>query len=786
MYKKYLPILLLIIVGFFLWEMIFKGLIIPTGDNGQHEPIKKWVQSTNGIAHWFPNLFSGMPSYGGYIQTPGDPIKPILNFFWRNNLGARLWFYLSLGGIGLYFFTIALGYGTLPSFFGGISYALSPHIFGLINAGHHNKIIAMSYIPWVMLAVFMLFNNKSVKSVLFLSLISSLQLWSNHPQIVYYTWIIIGLWFSIDLVFSIKKNQFSLKKTSKNFSFLIVSLFISMLMVSDPYFDVYTFQKHSNRGSPSVSDLNGDTKTGTKYDYATQWSFHPLEMISFVYPYFYGLQNFNVNNRSNPNYFLKQVAYWGYMPFTQSTHYLGLLIIIFSIFGLISKKQNRIETILWISSLIIIVIGFGKHFSIFYDILFYLAPFFSKFRIPSMIYISLIFTFSVLSVSGISLLFHMKKEDSIQYKKSINYIFLTLGLTTLFLFIFGESILSFYSEGDTRFKASNYLSTIQTIRITLFNKGLVLALFIILSGYISISYYMKNKVNNLFFIISIIFIQLLDFYIVNNEFLNLKPGNDMNKIFVHTPVTRYLANQKGSFRVFPADDFNSNKYGYWGIQSIGGYRAVKLRNYQDLMDAGGFSNPQILNMLNVKYILTNKKIKNPNFAPVEKYKGIFENLKVLPKAWFVGNIKNTKSQRESLDLLISSTPNLTNSAIVVDYNGGIIFKPKNDFIEINSLESNGIYIKTSNDSSSLLVLSEIYYEPNWECYIDDERVDIFQTNHVLRSVYVPSGKHNIKFIYNDNNWKIARLISRSTFYLSILIMLIFYLHKNFINTNNIE
>ena len=36
MYKIYLPVLLLFIVGLFLWEMIFKGYIIPTGDNRQH------------------------------------------------------------------------------------------------------------------------------------------------------------------------------------------------------------------------------------------------------------------------------------------------------------------------------------------------------------------------------------------------------------------------------------------------------------------------------------------------------------------------------------------------------------------------------------------------------------------------------------------------------------------------------------------------------------------------------------------------------------------------------
>ena len=39
------------------------------------------------------------------------------------------------------------------------------------------------------------------------------------------------------------------------------------------------------------------------------------------------------------------------------------------------------------------------------------------------------------------------------------------------------------------------------------------------------------------------------------------------------------------FRIFPADEIRSNKYSYWNIESIGGYRPIKLRNYEDLMSA---------------------------------------------------------------------------------------------------------------------------------------------------------------------------------------------------------
>ena len=38
------------------------------------------------------------------------------------------------------------------SLFGALVASLTPYSFGLINAGHLNKIFAMAYIPWVLLA----------------------------------------------------------------------------------------------------------------------------------------------------------------------------------------------------------------------------------------------------------------------------------------------------------------------------------------------------------------------------------------------------------------------------------------------------------------------------------------------------------------------------------------------------------------------------------------------------------------------------------------------------------
>ena len=103
MNKKYAWLILPVISFIFLNDLILNNKIPLASDMVAHEPIKQWKQTTTEFPHWFPNLFSGMPSYGGYIHTPGHPLIPILHLL-LFNAGVKFWFYLSIGGLGIFFF----------------------------------------------------------------------------------------------------------------------------------------------------------------------------------------------------------------------------------------------------------------------------------------------------------------------------------------------------------------------------------------------------------------------------------------------------------------------------------------------------------------------------------------------------------------------------------------------------------------------------------------------------------------------------------------------------------
>ena len=751
--KKYLPLLITIIPALFLYRMIIFGEIVTANDDLARHPINEWrdkyIAENENMPQWYPNLFSGMPSYGGYIYMTGDPTKLFRNTI-LFNLGLKVWFFLSLGGFGTFFLLKTLGSSSNAGVLGGLITGLTPYGFGLVNAGHLNKIFAMAYVPWVLACFLVFMKKKSLKSICVLSLITALQLWANHPQIVYYTWMIIGFYYVWSIGIEYNNKSFSLASKLYELGGVLVALFLALIMVSDPYNEVYTFQKHSNRGAKSVLEKMEKTSLGTNWNYATQWSFHPKEVISFVYPYFYGLQNFSTRD-------LKSAAYWGYMPFTQSTHYLGLIALILASIGALLKKPDKISLFFWITTILILITGFGNFFPLLYKPFFELFPFFSKFRIPSMIYALLPITISILAARGYDILVSSKGEKH-PFKKAFYFVGGIVAVSFLFLIV-SDFMIDFSSSKDGRYNSS-IQGELRSIRYDLFNKGCFLAISVSLCFLGLYFSYVKNKISKSLFNFGVIGLIILDLGILNNEFINVKPKKNMDRMFKKNSIIDHLISDKSNFRVFPADEITSNKYSYWNVESIGGYRPIKLRAYQDLMDAGGFNRSHILDMLNVKYVLTRKKINNPNFIPVEEIQGIYENKKVLPKAWIIGDLKIVESQKESLMETLMTGFNPYSSAVVLKYEGDYMPANANGQAIIKLKKENTIEINCQSETGGLLVVSEIYYKPGWKAFVNGVETKIYQTNHILRSVYIPAGESEVLFEYDNSRWQNTRMLSR--------------------------
>ena len=113
---------------------------------------------------------------------------------------------------------------------------------------------------------------------------------------------------------------------------------------------------------------------------------------------------------------------------------------------------------------------------------------------------------------------------------------------------------------------------------------------------------------------------------------------------------------------------------------------------------------------------------------------------MLPKAWFVGKVKNVNSQRVSLMETLLSSFNPSNEAVVLDYEGPQFPNKIDGSIKVKLKKENQIILNTNSSTGGLLVLSEVYYKPGWKATINGSHSKIYQTNHILRSYMFPKEK----------------------------------------------
>src|SRR5512140_2119468 len=165
---------------------------------------------------------------------------------------------------------------------------------------------------------------------------------------------------------------------------LLGAVVLALCLVSEPYLGVKEYTPYSIRGGGATAPGEA-AGGGVVWDSATSWSFHPKELISFLFPSWFGLQGSD---------------YWGPMYTTQSTHYFGIVALALALFGFWKLKGRR--RFVWGGiSLVVLLVGFGRHLPILYGPMFAVLPLFNRFRIPSMIYSLLPFCLGYLIAGGI-------------------------------------------------------------------------------------------------------------------------------------------------------------------------------------------------------------------------------------------------------------------------------------------------------------------------------------------------------------------------------------------------
>ena len=87
------------------------------------------------------------------------------------------------------------------------------------------------------------------------------------------------------------------------------------------------------------------------------------------------------------------------------------------------------------------------------------------------------------------------------------------------------------------------------------------------------------------------------------------------------------------------------------------------------------------------------------------------------------------------------------------------YKDSLSTIRLTNYEPNRLVYETENAHDGVAVFSEIYYPDGWQVTIDGKPVEMARANYILRTLYVPAGKHTLEMRFDPTSLHVTEGIA---------------------------
>ena len=788
----YLLLLLLVFV-IFLSPLYFGGKTFMSGDIVNIRSMQSYLEKEReGYTLWNPYVFCGMPAYTlstGYkwfnlIWVGVDSAKRVLMIPFSDQY-IQWSFYLIALAYSMYFFFYQRTKDKLISLFVGLAAGLSTGLVVFLNIGHVTKLTSLAFYPLIFL---MLFNfQKKIKIADFFLLIIILNIFvlGWHVQIIFYTLFSIAIYFIFYFIHSLKKKDTFLRNQLIKSAFVfLLGLILAVAIQADNLTQVYEYAPASTRGTKGI--LEAETQVSAKsesdfYQYATNWSFSPGEVLTFIIPSYYGFGKSIYQGPLSQNQPVEVNTYFGQMPFVDVAQYMGVIVFFLALFSVFVNWKDPLVKFLTILSFLALLISFGRTFPFAYDLMFHYFPFFDKFRVPSMMLVLVQMSFPILAGLGIIRIIQFADETNKRIESILKYSAIGFVGILLFSFLMESGIKEwFIARVVESGQRGTQLQPIHTYMADMFISDFRIAFFFSAAVFGLAFASVKNLVSKDILVIVIITFTIIDLFRINHRGETYIEKSKIDQMFAKPEYISAIEslNDQSVYRVLNLKqdgsmgsvNQNSNFNAYFLKQDIYGYSGIKPRAYQDYMDVlGGPTNPTFWQMLNVKYIVLDNPVNFPDFEL--KYSGnktyLYENTTALPRAFFVNRLETL----QAIDILNSVKNNSFNPQEVAFLSEDTLSVDKPDsttYVNIEKYGDDKISLKARASGKNFLFLGDNYVPVGWKATIDGNETKIFKVNHGFRGIVVPEGEHSIEFVFEPASWVLSKNIALALSSLTIL------------------
>lgn len=785
-----IAIALFVVASILYFNPVLKGQKIKQSDitqfKGMSKEIVDYRAEKGEEPYWTGTAFSGMPAYQLSAYYPNDYIKKfdsLLRFLPRPADYVFLYF------LGFLLLLTALNAEWKLAVLGAFAFGFSTYLIIIFGAGHNAKAHAIGYMPMVLAGVIWVFKRKYLLGFIVTTLAMALEINSNHPQMTYYLGFIILILGVIKLFDAIKEKVYA--PFIKQSAIIIFAMVLGLGVNSTRLMAMKEYADHSTRGKTELTiEPDGSPKKvtqGLSKDYITEYSYGLTETFNLFIPRFMGGGTFESLGKDSEYYqafkakygvqaanqYSKQVlTYWGEQTIIEAPAYIGAVIIFLFFLGIFLVKGTLKK---WLVSATIfsIVLSWGKNFDIITNFFIDYFPLYNKFRAVSSIQVIAEICIPVLGILALKEFF-TKEISVVDKKQALKKAFYILAGIAVFFLLFGSSLFAFEGFRDAGLKQYNIAGLTEALisdRKSMLFQDSLRSLILVVVSFGILWFFIKNKLNQTKAIIAFTVIILFDLVSVDMNYVNkesFERAKNIETPFQKTDIDKQILQDKTHYRVadFNASPMQDGRTSYFH-NSIGGYHAAKMGRYQELFDYQMTSriNMEVLNMLNVKYII----------FPNQGKPTLQQNPEANGNVWFVKNVIAVNSANEEIKSLDSLQ---TKSSVVVrkdDIKQNLFFdKDSTATIKLIKYDVTSLTYHTNSSSQQFAVFSEIFYKEGWNAYIDGELKPHYQVNYVLRGMKIPAGKHKVEFKFEPTIIKEGNTITMISYLLLFVIPLGWY------------
>lgn len=320
---------------------------------------------TGHFPYWNPHVFSGLPFFA---QIQSSLLYPIswANFLFNTATAANIEMGLDLAAAGIctYAWARQRRISRCGATLAGAMFLFSGAVFLYVLDGYMAVLASAAWMPLVFLAIDRLLEQRCASAILIGSAGVFLECLGGHIQLVYYTFLVGGLYLVLE---SLPKQQ-----KLRMYAAFAAIWFLGGMLSSIQMLPTYCATQLSIRAG------------GVSYTYASMVSLPPESLLSAIVPY--------------PLGDMKNIPYMGRWYLWEMGMYAGLAGLVLAIIRL-AKMQNHQRWRMMLILAFILTMAMGSHTPLHW-LLYRFCPGFSIFRGPSKFRILWVLFLAILAGEG--------------------------------------------------------------------------------------------------------------------------------------------------------------------------------------------------------------------------------------------------------------------------------------------------------------------------------------------------------------------------------------------------